>query len=193
MPRFLAPREADIGGEAVRDYTRSELRLPRGMTIQERQALDVTRFSVPALLHYEDRMSMASSREIRVPFLDHRMIQKLIPLPMETKIKSGWTKHVFRKAMEPLLPKAIAWRRDKMGFDNPQSEWLKNTLKPTVLEYFGEDSLMFRLNIVNRRELLRKYEAYCKQPATSGTISYKDIFNPLAIEVWLRKFERYVA
>jgi len=193
MPRFLAPREADIGGEAVRGYTRLELRLPRGMTIQERQALDVSRFSVPALLHYEDRMSMASSREIRVPFLDHRMIEKLIPSSMETKIKSGWTKHVFRKAMEPLLPKRITWRRDKMGFDNPESEWLKHKLRPTVLEYFGEDSLMFKLNIVNRRELLRKYEAYCKQPATGGTIWYKDIFNPLAIEVWLRKFERYVA
>ena len=121
------------------------------------------------------------------------MIEKLIPLRTETKIKSGWTKHVFRKAMEPLMPPDIVWRRDKMGFNNPESEWLKHTLRPTVLEYFGEDSLMFRLNIVNRKHLLSKYEAYCKQPTTGGRIWYKDVFNPLAIEIWLRRFESYLA
>ncbi len=163
------------------------------MTIQQRQALDVTRFSVPALLHYEDRMSMASSREIRVPYLDHRMIEKLIPLSTKTKIDSGWTKHVFRRAMEPLLPNEIAWRRDKMGFNNPESEWLKHRLRPAVLGHFGEDSLIFESGIVNRKELLKEYEAYCRQPANGGRIWHKQIFNPLAIEVWLRKFERYVA
>ncbi len=193
MPRFLVPAETDIGGEAVRDYARPELRLRKGMTIQQRQALDVTRFSVPALLHYEDRMSMASSREIRVPYLDHRMIEKLIPLSTKTKIDSGWTKHVFRRAMEPLLPNEIAWRRDKMGFNNPESEWLKHRLRPAVLGHFGEDSLIFESGIVNRKELLKEYEAYCRQPANGGRIWHKQIFNPLAIEVWLRKFERYVA
>jgi asparagine synthase (glutamine-hydrolysing) len=193
LPRFLEREEHALGGTAVRDFVRPELGLARGMTIQERQALDVTRFSVPALLHYEDRMSMASSREIRVPYLDHRMIEKLIPQPIETKIRSGWTKHVFRKAMEPLLPTQIAWRRDKMGFNNPEGEWLKDRLRPTVLEYFGEDSLMFRWNIVNRKALLGRYDAYCRQPVNGGRISHKEIFNPLAIEIWLRKFEAHLA
>jgi len=55
-------------------------------------------------------------REIRLPFLDYRFVQLLLSLGPELKLRDGWTKWVFRKAMESYLPKSIVWRKDKQGF-----------------------------------------------------------------------------
>lgn len=191
LPSVLKPKEIEIAGEALRQYRWIPLGLASGMSVEERQALDIRRFSVPALTHYEDRMSMAWSREVRLPFLDYRLIEKLLPLTPALKMKDGWTKYVFRKAMEPLLPEQIAWRKDKQGFVNPQSEWLKRELREGVLRYFQEDSLIFSTGIIDRKKLLAKYEQYCKQSPGKGGIWFRDIFNPLALEIWLRRFYRY--
>jgi asparagine synthase (glutamine-hydrolysing) len=137
-------------------------------------------------------MSMAWSREVRIPFFDYRLVELLVNLPVELKLNKGWTKYIFRKAMEPYLPKEIAWRKDKQGFVNPQSEWLKFELKHTVLSYLEEDSLIFKHNIVKRKELLELYNLYCKQKAGKGSVWFKDIFNPLAMEIWLRQNERFI-
>ena len=116
----------------------------------------------------------------------------LIPLAANLKMQNGWTKYIFRKAMAPWLPGEIAWRKDKQGFVNPQSEWLKSDLREGVLDYFAADSLMFKKGLVDRKRLLQKYDVYCRQSANGGTISFKDIFNPLALEIWLRKYEGYL-
>jgi asparagine synthase (glutamine-hydrolysing) len=168
------------------------LGIPHGAGCVERQRLDLERFSVPVLVHYEDRMSMAWSREIRVPFLDYRLVEYLAPLGVEFKLHKGWTKYIFRKAMEPLLPESITWRKDKQGFVNPQSEWLKKQLRPKVLELFTHESLISTMGFVDVNNLRKKYENYCEQPTGSGSISFKDIFNPLALELWLRRFREFI-
>lgn len=188
LPAFLRAKEQDISGEALRSYQPLDVGLPNGMSLLERQQLDITRFSVPALTHYEDRMSMAFSREVRLPFLDYRLVEKLLPLAPSHKLRYGWTKYIFRKAMQPMLPPQIVWRKDKQGFVNPQSEWLKTELRQEVLRYFEQDSLMFQHRLIDREQLLKKYEQYCAQPAGKGTIWFKDIFAPLALEIWLRQF-----
>jgi len=188
LPSFFKEKEADIRGEALRSCQPFQLGLGKGMTVQERQLLDITRFSVPALTHYEDRMSMAWSREVRLPFLDYRLIEKILPLAPRYKLYNGWSKYLLRKAMEPLLPPEIAWRKDKQGFVNPESEWLKHELRDEVLRYFSPDSLIFAHGLIHRENLLAKYERYCRQPAGKGAIWFKDIFNPLALEIWLRQF-----
>ncbi|MFD0680809.1 MULTISPECIES: asparagine synthase (glutamine-hydrolyzing) [unclassified Paenibacillus] len=193
MPQYLKPRELDIRGESLEHYMPKFVGLTSGMTVIERQALDIKHFSIPVLTHYEDRMSMAWSREVRVPFLDYRLIELLNSVPTEFKLKKGWTKYIFRKVMEPMLPPEITWRKDKQGFINPESEWLKKELRIGVLKYFGQESLMFKYGLVNRENLMKKYELYCKQPYSGGNIWFKDIFNPLALEIWLRKFEKHLA
>ncbi|MDB5053865.1 MAG: hypothetical protein JWM44_1915 [Bacilli bacterium] len=193
LPALLKPKEIDIRGPRLCDYEAVFLGLQSGTSLIQRQALDIQQFSVPVLTHYEDRMSMAWSREIRVPFLDYRLIEMLVPLPAELKLKNGWSKYIFRKAMEPFLPQQIVWRKDKKGFANPESEWLKHELKAGVLEYFTKDSLIFKFGLVERAPLLKKYELYCRQSSDRGVISYKDIFNPMALEIWLRKFEKYIS
>jgi asparagine synthase (glutamine-hydrolysing) len=85
--------------------------------------------SLPTLLHYEDRNSMAHSIESRVPFLDHRLVDLLFQFPDELKINNGWTKFALRQSMEGVLPKEIQWRTDKKGFVTPgEILWLRGSL-----------------------------------------------------------------
>jgi asparagine synthase (glutamine-hydrolysing) len=170
--------------------------LPLGLgagSLADRQMLDVRRYSVPALCHYEDRMSMAWSREIRLPFLDTRLIDLLVRAPDDYKLQRGWTKYALRKAMQSLLPPEICWRKDKQGFSNPQGEWLKQELRPSVLDAFSADSLISRKGIVNSKALLRRYESYCRQPVDGGMIWYREIFAPYSLELWMRRYESWIA
>lgn len=100
------------------------------------QELRVSR--LPALLRYEDRLSMAFSIESRVPLLDYRLIELAFAADESLKAGPGWSKHVFRKALEPLLPPAVTWRKDKKGFPTPMEVWLKGPIGREI------DSLLSR-------------------------------------------------
>lgn len=80
--------------------------------------------SLPVLLRYEDRNSMAWSIESRVPFLDYRLVEYLAGLPDELKLHRGLTKVVLRSAIADVLPAVVRDRRDKMGFVTPERAWL---------------------------------------------------------------------
>ncbi len=192
LPKFLRPSEIDIRGERLLGYSPVSLGLPSGANVSFRQKLDLEQFSVPVLTHYEDRMSMALAREIRLPFLDYRLMETLIPMSINYKLANGWTKYIFREAMKDLMPPEIAWRKDKQGFINPQSEWLKNDLKDSVLGIFENNSLIYQKLLVNKKNLLLKYGKYCDDKNDSGGISFRDIFNPLSLEIWLREYEKYI-
>jgi asparagine synthase (glutamine-hydrolysing) len=64
--------------------------------------------------------------EVRLPFLNHQLVEFLFTLPAHLKIKQGWTKWLLRKAMEDIVPKEIVWRKDKIGFEPPQKRWMQN-------------------------------------------------------------------
>lgn len=78
------------------------------------------------LLRYADRNSMAHSREVRLPYLNKELIEFCFSLPDTFKLKSGWTKYIMRMAFDKVLPNEITWRRDKVGFETPQTSWLTN-------------------------------------------------------------------
>lgn len=78
------------------------------------------------LLRYADRNSMAHSREVRLPFLSHEVVEFLFSLPPQFKIKDGWTKWVMRETFKDILPEEIAWRKDKIGYEPPQKNWMNN-------------------------------------------------------------------
>ena len=88
------------------------------------------------LLRYSDRNSMAHSREVRLPFLSHKLVEFVFSLPAEYKIRNGVTKFIMRQAFSDLLPPAILDRRDKIGYEPPQSDWLNNdSLRSLLGEY----------------------------------------------------------
>ena len=78
------------------------------------------------LLGYADRNSMAHGREVRLPFLSHELVEFIFSLPANFKIRNGWTKWLLRKSMEERLPSEITWRKDKVGFEPPQKNWMEN-------------------------------------------------------------------
>ncbi len=75
--------------------------------------------SLPALLHVEDRTSMAASIESRVPLLDHRIVEFMATIPPNIKFAGGRMKHLFKEAVRNAVPKKIFDRQDKMGFPTP--------------------------------------------------------------------------
>jgi asparagine synthase (glutamine-hydrolysing) len=86
--------------------------------------------SLPTLLHYEDRNSMAFSVESRVPFLDHRLVEFAFGLRTEDKMKGTTSKYILRKALSGILPELIEERKDKKGFVTPgETKWLRGPLK----------------------------------------------------------------
>jgi asparagine synthase (glutamine-hydrolysing) len=192
LPRLLRPAAIDVRGPRL-NRVDSLLDIGLGPAgVVERQVADLCRFSVPALLHWEDRMSMAAAREIRVPYLDYRLVETLLPLDPQWKLRDGWSKWVLRKAMEPHLPREITWRKDKQGFVIPQSEWFKTVLRQPVTALLEGDLLTAACGFVDRAALQRRYATYCRQPSDGGRISFNDVFNPIALEVWMRRFESYL-
>jgi asparagine synthase (glutamine-hydrolysing) len=80
--------------------------------------------SLPHLLRYGDRNSMAHSREVRLPFLDRRVAELALSLPPGFLLDDGITKRVLRDAVRDLVPAQVLARRDKIGFEPPQAQWL---------------------------------------------------------------------
>ena len=78
------------------------------------------------LLHYADRNSMAFGREVRLPFLNHELVEFIFTLPSELKIHNGFTKWLLRVAMTDRLPESVVWRTDKVGYEPPQKTWMEH-------------------------------------------------------------------
>jgi asparagine synthase (glutamine-hydrolysing) len=87
---------------------------------------NTSQLGLQELLRYADRNSMAHGREVRLPFLDHELIQFVFSLPAHFKINNGWTKWILRISMENQLPEQIVWRKEKVGFEPPQVQWMND-------------------------------------------------------------------
>ena len=84
---------------------------------------------LPALLHVEDRMSMAHGLESRVPFLDHPLVEFAATVPADVKFKDGRLKYLLRSTFGNDVPMSVMNRRDKLGFPVPLSTWFSDELR----------------------------------------------------------------
>ncbi|MCU0388799.1 MAG: asparagine synthase (glutamine-hydrolyzing), partial [Chitinophagaceae bacterium] len=82
-------------------------------------------FGLEELLRYADRNSMAHSREVRLPFLQHELVEFIFSLPSNFKIRQGFGKWILRQAMNRYLPGDITRRKGKVGFEPPQQQWMQ--------------------------------------------------------------------
>ncbi len=87
---------------------------------------ELTNDGIEKLLKFADRNSMAHSVEVRLPFLNHDLVEFMMSLKSELFLFDGWSKAVLRNGMKGILPNEIVYRKDKIGFEAPQSEWIKN-------------------------------------------------------------------
>jgi asparagine synthase (glutamine-hydrolysing) len=139
--------------------------------------------NLPALLHFEDRNSMAFSLESRVPYLDVRLVEYVASLPLDQKIRNGVTKIALRNAVKGIIPESIRWRMDKMGFVTPEEIWMKEILRPFVLAVLSADGFRAR-PYWNAKAVVNDYLAFL-----DGRSEYSpEVWRIVCTELWLRKF-----
>jgi asparagine synthase (glutamine-hydrolysing) len=144
---------------------------------------ELTKTNLTALLHYEDRNAMAFSIESRVPYLDVRLVEYIASLPLDQKIRSGVTKHVLRRAIKGLVPEAVRCRTDKMAFVTPEEVWMKEELRPYVLNVFTSDTFHGR-PYWDADAVVKNYLAFL-----DGKSAYSpEIFRIFCAELWLQMF-----
>jgi asparagine synthase (glutamine-hydrolysing) len=135
--------------------------------------------SLPALLHVEDRVSMAASLESRVPILDHRIVELITSMPPCMKFKGAEMKYIFKKAVKDLLPQNILNRKDKMGFPVPLHLWARNRTG----DFFRD--ILLSPTCSNRGVFnLSKIENVIEQEKEFG----RRLWGLVNIELWFREF-----
>lgn len=179
-------RYTGFGGKQKKDFDsilkgkKINIDLNNASSFKERQILDFFKYSVPPLCHYEDRNSMAFSKEIRLPFLDYRLAEFSVNLPLEMKIKNGFSKYILRKAI-PELPFELRTRKDKKGFSLDESIYFTGSNKNLILNTF-KNSFLEELGIIDKSALLRSYNNGNPQ------IWVRDLGRLVFAEMWLKKF-----
>lgn len=135
------------------------------------------------LLVKADKMTMAASIELRVPFLDHRMIEFAARLPMALKIKKGEGKYLLKKAMEPYLPKSIIYQ-PKKGFPVPIQQWFQHGLSQTAQDLvFSQQSTVSKF--INSRVAVNMLHAH-----QNGQLDAADeLWSLVVLEQWCRTYE----
>ena len=144
---------------------------------------DMTKYSIPHLLRYEDRNSMAFSIEARVPFLDHRLVEYVFSLPVTWRIRNGWTKYILREALKGVIPEKIRKRRSKIGFATPEVEWLRE-LKDEIRAVFASEKFKAR-GYFNQEEILNKFDAFCEGKQDDFASLFWRVLN---LEIWFEVF-----
>lgn len=109
-------------------------------TLQRLLKMDFDTYLVDDLLALSDRTSMAHSLEMRVPFVDHKMVEFFWNIPDQFKIKGTNKKYLLKKAAERVLPHEVIYRKKK-GFSVPLTIWFRDALKPFITEVLSDDSL----------------------------------------------------
>lgn len=154
-------------------------------TLMARQILDIDKFSVPALTHYEDRTSMAHSLEIRLPFLDYRLVNFSLNLSADLKIRNGWSKYILRKGLETRLPKSIVFRKDKKGFSTDEDKLFAPENKKEIFRLF-EKSVLAELSVIDSKKFIEQLTAYYN--GSKGNIWVRDMHRIVFAEIWAKKF-----
>lgn len=175
---FIAHIDKDHSVEIAKEYLRKD----NGGFVNRMLYVD-TKTSLPDdLLLKADKMTMANSLELRVPFLDHKILEFAASLPSNFKVRGFVTKYVAKRALKERLPKEILERR-KVGFPVPNDAWLRTELDPWVNEV-----------LLDRQSLSRGYfsrksiEDIIAENKRSGGVFTKEVLSLVTLELWHRAF-----
>jgi asparagine synthase (glutamine-hydrolysing) len=113
---------------------------------------------LPTLLRNYDRYSMSRGVEIRMPFMDHRIVSLAFSLPWQSKIRNGFTKSIVRDAVADLIPHDVAYRKTKIGFNAPMVDWFKGPLQPFITEAMNSQAFQ-TCNLINPLEVRKAVES----------------------------------
>jgi asparagine synthase (glutamine-hydrolysing) len=133
------------------------------------------------LLMKQDQMSMATSIESRVPFLDHKLVEFTARMPDSMKLRGQTTKYVLRESMKGVLPEKIL-SRSKMGFPVPIGSWFRGPFKSIIDEYVLSERALSRGIFAPEfvRQIVSRHQA--------GEDHSERLWSLLNFEIWLRQF-----
>ncbi|MCI8483539.1 MAG: asparagine synthase (glutamine-hydrolyzing) [Lachnospiraceae bacterium] len=144
----------------------------------EQQLCDLQYGSLPALLHHEDRNSMAHSVESRVPFLDVDYVETALSVSITDKISNGYTKVPLRTFINKRLPDKVVWRKNKLGFPAPSEKWLYKIPDEAMKDFLGNA----------RSKKFFEVDKLCKiyEKKDKDNIMLRRF---LTVELWMRMFQ----
>ncbi|RIA08220.1 asparagine synthase (glutamine-hydrolysing) [Flavobacteriaceae bacterium MAR_2010_72] len=151
-------------------------------TINQICNTDINMFMNGLNLTYSDRASMAASVEVRVPFIDKKVVEFAMTIPSKFKYKNHKTKYILKRAAEKYLDKDIIYRK-KASFGAPIRSWVSNELKSMV------DELLSKEQVENRGIFNYEFIADMINKDREGKQDYAyQIYQLLTIELWFRAF-----
>lgn len=145
---------------------------------------DLKQTKVPRVLRFKDKASMMFGVELRVPFLDHRLVELAFCIPPERKLAQGFTKNCLRQRMLNILPRQ-AVQGVKAAVQTPQREWLRGALRPMVEDVLYSRSFAQR-GIFSAPDAQEIYKDYLVNPMNYPNLFF--IWQWLCLEWWYRLF-----
>ncbi|HYE63970.1 MAG TPA: asparagine synthase (glutamine-hydrolyzing) [Pyrinomonadaceae bacterium] len=174
--------DATHGLDAYREHRRYFARVRDAAPLNRLLYVDLKTFLPCLNLTTTDKTSMAATLEVRVPFLNHELVELAACMPPELKLRGLKRKYILKRAAERLLPRDVVWRK-KAGFGAPIRSWLRGPLRPLVEDLLSPES-------IKRRGLFRPEEVRRIIAANlSGREDYNlQVFQLLTLELWHRVF-----
>lgn len=143
---------------------------------------DLTVFSLPSLLRYEDRNSMAFSMESRLPFLDQELVDWVLSLPSSAIVQDGWSRSILRRGLKGLLTEKVRVRRWKVGFTTPETKWLRSQ-RAAIQGLFRSPAFASR-PWWKAEEIAEGFGRFCEGDLDSSPIFWR----AMNTELWHRVF-----
>ncbi|HYL70302.1 MAG TPA: asparagine synthase-related protein, partial [Candidatus Dormibacteraeota bacterium] len=143
---------------------------------------DFTVYSLPPLLRYEDRASMAHSLEARLPFLDQELVEYVLSLPAQAIIDNGWTRAIVRRALHGVLAEQVEKRRKKIGFTTPEYRWYRR--QRAVLQSLMRSPAFQRRAYWHGTAVAEAFRQACRGEIEENMFFWRAI----NAEVWMRLF-----
>jgi len=157
---------------------------PLGGYLSNRLYIDLYHAKLPRVLRFNDKLSMAFSKELREPFLDYRLVRFLFSLPNKYKVRGGINKYILRKCISGKVPEPVRMRL-KNQLVTPQTEWLKNELRRKAANILSSESLKARgyFEVAAIGEELKDF----LNPGVKCANSFY-IWQMVNLELWFRTF-----
>lgn len=167
--------------ESSREYLSTLLHPVETDMLAQLARLELTGYMTHTLLRDTDAMSMAHSLEVRVPLIDHRLVEFATRIPIALKLRDGRSKWIFIQALRDILPPEVI-ERPKRGFEMPVAAWMRNELRPVLDDLFSRRTIEQR-GLFRYEAIVEIYERFLR-----GEEPYMRAWALAVVELWLRHF-----
>ena len=181
--RLLSPYALGELGHlpSARKWLEAWVRADEPDVIDRVTRLELKNYMAHTLLRDTDAMSMAHSLEVRVPLIDHKLVEFVTAIPANLRLHRGQPKYLLLSALEDVLPPQVVNRR-KQGFEMPVAAWMRGPLRPALDDALSLQSIESR-GLFNAAEVERLYQSFLH-----GAGPYMRVWALAVLELWLRKF-----